>query len=121
MIKVTPIVIDFDGTICEHKFPDIGEPMPGVKEALETLKKSGFRIIVHTCRTASYWKDVLPGNQIKLVEGFMKYHKLPYDVIWTHDKPIGIAYIDDKAIRFDNNWKDIAEHIQNYTNKIVEG
>ena len=53
MIKVTPIVIDFDGTICEHKFPDIGEPMPGVKEALETLKKSGFRIIVHTCRTTS--------------------------------------------------------------------
>ena len=51
----------------------------------------------------------------------MKYNKLPYDVIWTQDKPIGIAYIDDKAIRFNNNWKDIAGHIQNYTNKIVEG
>ncbi len=34
---------------------------------------------------------------------------------------LALPYIDDKAIRFDNNWKDIAGHIQNYTNKIVEG
>ena len=120
MTTKTPIVIDFDGTICEHKFPDIGEPMPGVKEALETLKKAGYRVIIHSCRTASYWKNILPGNQPKLVEGFMKYHKLPYDTIWTPDKPIGVAYIDDKAIRFDNNWSDIAGNIQKYT-KRAEG
>ena len=118
MTERIPIVIDFDGTVCEHKFPDIGEPTPGVKEALETLKKSGFRIIIHTCRTASYWKNILPGNQIKMIEGFMKYHKLPYDTIWTPNKPIGVAYIDDKAVRFDNNWKDIIENIQDYTKKI---
>lgn len=114
MIQKTPIVIDFDGTICEHKFPDIGEPTPDVREALETLKKAGYRIIIHTCRTASYWKGIIPGNQPKLIEGFMKYHKLPYDTIWMPDKPIGVAYIDDKAIRFDNNWKAITENIQNY-------
>ena len=60
MIQKTPIVIDFDGTICEHKFPDIGEPTPDVREALETLKKAGYRIIIHTCRTASYWKGIIP-------------------------------------------------------------
>jgi len=32
-------------------------------------------------------------------------------------KPIGVAYIDDKAIRFDNNWKDITENILNYSKK----
>ena len=74
MIQKTPIVIDFDGTICEHKFPDIGEPTPDVREALETLKKAGYRIIIHTCRTGSYWKGIIPGNQPKLIEGFMKYH-----------------------------------------------
>ena len=47
----------------------------------------------------------------------MKYHKLPYDTIWMPDKPIGVAYIDDKAIRFDNNWKAITENIQNYSKK----
>ena len=45
----------------------------------------------------------------------MKYHKLPYDTIWMPYKPIGVAYIDDTAIRFGNNWKAIVENIQNYT------
>ncbi len=114
MIQKTPIVIDFDGTICEHKFPDIGEPTPGVKEALETLRTAGFHIIIHTCRTASYWKGKIPSNQPKLIEGFMKYHKLPYDMIWAPDKPVAFAYIDDKAVRFNNNWKEITDNIQNY-------
>jgi hydroxymethylpyrimidine pyrophosphatase-like HAD family hydrolase len=117
MAEKKSIVIDFDGTICEHKFPDIGDLTPGVKEALETLKKAGYKLIIHTCRTASYWKNILPANQTKLVEGFMKYHKLPYDTIWAPDKPIGIAYIDDKAIRFDNNWSEITEQIQNYAKR----
>ena len=69
MMEKTSIVIDFDGAICEHKFPDIGEPTPDVGEALETLKKAGYRIIIHTCRTASYWKGIIPSNQPKLIEG----------------------------------------------------
>ncbi|HHT9116686.1 MAG: hypothetical protein HY607_01455 [Planctomycetes bacterium] len=51
MMEKTSIVIDFDGAICEYKFPDIGEPTPDVGEALETLKKAGYRIIIRTCRT----------------------------------------------------------------------
>ena len=98
MPKKTPIVIDFDGTICEHKFPDIGEPTPRVKEALETLKNAGLQIIIHTCRTASYWKGLIPNNQPKINEGFMKYHKLPYDTLWIPDKPIDVAYINDKVV-----------------------
>ena len=115
MVEKTPIVIDFDGTICEHKFPDIGEPNAWRKRGAGNFKEAGYRIIIHTCRTASYWKGIIPGNQPKLIEGFMKYHKLPYDTIWMPDQPIGVAYIDDKAIRFENNWKAIVENIQNYT------
>lgn len=94
--------------------------MPGVREALETLKTAGYRVIIHSCRTSSHWKNILPGNQPKLIEGFMKYYKLPYETIWTPDKPIAAAYIDDKAIRYDNNWPDIVESIQKYT-KRAEG
>jgi len=60
---------------------------------LETLKNAGFQIIIHTCRTASYWKGLIPNNQPKINDGFMKYHKLPYDTLWIPDKPIGVAYI----------------------------
>jgi hypothetical protein len=39
MKKKPSIVVDFDGVICEHRFPDVGEPTEGVQEALNTLKK----------------------------------------------------------------------------------
>ncbi len=39
MKKQQSIVVDFDGVICEHRFPDVGEPSEGVQEALNTLKK----------------------------------------------------------------------------------
>jgi hypothetical protein len=38
MKKQQSIVVDFDGVICEHRFPDVGEPSEGVQEALNTLK-----------------------------------------------------------------------------------
>ena len=43
------ILIDFDGTIVEHKFPEIGLPMHRAFEVLKKLKDKYF-IILWTCR-----------------------------------------------------------------------
>ncbi len=102
------IVIDFDGTIADDVFPDVGNPQEGVVEALNTLKEAGFEIIIHSCRTGSYFKDALDEDQFERIEDFMNYYNMPFDRIWVPDKPIASAYIDDKAIRYRNNWKDIA-------------
>ncbi len=40
MKKQQSIVVDFDGVICEHRFPDAGEPSERVQEALNTLRKA---------------------------------------------------------------------------------
>ena len=45
----------------------------------------------------------------------MKYHKLPYDTIWTPDKPISVAYIDDKA----SIWRTIGKLLQKIS-KIIQ-
>jgi histidinol phosphatase-like enzyme len=52
MSKSPSLVIDFDGVICEHRFPDVGEPTENVRDALRTLKKAGYRIVIHSCRTS---------------------------------------------------------------------
>lgn len=44
------LLIDFDGTIVEHKFPEIGEPMPNAIRVLKKLQNAGHRMILHTCR-----------------------------------------------------------------------
>ncbi|HHT23153.1 MAG TPA: hypothetical protein GXZ87_07580 [Bacteroidales bacterium] len=45
------IAVDFDGTIVENRYPEIGEFRPGAVEALRKLKRDGYQLILWTCRT----------------------------------------------------------------------
>lgn len=45
--------IDFDGTIVEHFFPRIGEPLPLAFEVLKEMKAAGWKLILWTCRENS--------------------------------------------------------------------
>jgi predicted phosphatase len=107
-------IIDFDGTLCKFEFPDVGPIEPNVKEALETLKKAGWIIKIHSCRTAKYWgNDYERTQHITMIKHFMRLNKLPYDeLILTMDKPIADVYIDDRAIRYENNWLEIAKRLK---------
>jgi len=44
------IAIDFDGTIVEHAFPAIGNPLPNAFEVMKTLQDAGHELILNTCR-----------------------------------------------------------------------
>ncbi len=44
------LLIDFDGTVVEHKFPKIGKPLPQAFEVLKELQKEGWKLILWTCR-----------------------------------------------------------------------
>jgi len=60
---------------------------------------------------------LLVGDQLERIKDYMKYYKLPFDKIWEPDKPIGIAYIDDKSITFKNNWDEIADKLLSRSKK----
>ena len=112
------IVVDLDGTICEHRYPAFGEPIAGAKEALLRLKAAGFWIVIHTVRTSSAWQAAeayAPEvNSPEAVSAFLQHHEIPYDEIWMHDKPMAVAYIDDCGWRLtgnrsESNWHEIAD------------
>lgn len=42
------IAVDFDGTLCENKWPEIGEPKKGVIEYLKERRKNGAKLILWT-------------------------------------------------------------------------
>lgn|ERR1035437_522198 len=97
------VAVDFDGVCHDYKNPiegkRMGKPIEGTKEALESIRRKGYKIIIF-----SVW-----GNQPKVIKDFMKYYDLPYDLI-TNIKPNSEFFIDDKAIRFlnwDQTLKDI--------------
>lgn len=48
------IAVDFDGTIVENAYPEIGEPLPGAIETLQAWKQRGHTIIINSCRAGAY-------------------------------------------------------------------
>jgi len=48
------IAVDFDGTIVEHKFPEVGEEIPSAIRVLKKLQQEGNIIIIWTCRCYPY-------------------------------------------------------------------
>ena len=44
------IAVDFDGTLCENKYPEVGEPRRNVIDYVKTRREHGDKIILWTCR-----------------------------------------------------------------------
>jgi hydroxymethylpyrimidine pyrophosphatase-like HAD family hydrolase len=44
------IAIDFDGTLVEHKYPEIGKEIPFAFETLRRLQQDKHRLILWTVR-----------------------------------------------------------------------
>ncbi len=44
------IAVDFDGTLCTNRYPDIGEPIQEVIDKLLEEQKNGAKLILWTCR-----------------------------------------------------------------------
>ena len=53
------IAVDFDGTLCENKWPEIGEPNWELIHYLREQKEQGARIILWTCREGQEAMDAV--------------------------------------------------------------
>lgn len=51
--------IDFDGTLCENKFPDIGKPNKKLIQFLIKERKNGHELILYTMREGDTLCDAL--------------------------------------------------------------
>lgn len=53
------IAVDFDGTLCQSAYPEIGEPIPYSILYVTRAKAAGNILILHTCRNGKYLDDAL--------------------------------------------------------------
>lgn len=53
------IAVDFDGTICENAYPEIGEPHWKIINSLILEQSKGTKIILWTCRQEQYLEDAI--------------------------------------------------------------
>lgn len=53
------IAVDFDGTIVEHKYPEIGKEIPFAIETLKRLKSKNYKLILWTAREGKLLEDAV--------------------------------------------------------------
>lgn len=99
--KYTIYAVDFDGTLCESVFPEIGEPNISLINHLIKRKKQGNKLILWTCRV---------GERLQEAVEWCKLHGLEFDAVnknlpemiehWGNEtrKVFADVYIDDKAV-----------------------
>ncbi len=97
------ICVDFDGTIVDHRYPEIGEPVPMAIKWLLRLQSSGARIILFTMRSDSAKTGNLLSNAVKYLEGngikLYGINSNPDQKEWTSSpKAYANVYIDDLAL-----------------------
>lgn len=53
------IAVDFDGCLCENRYPEIGKAYQGVINKLVELRRDGAKLILWTCRCGEWLDDAV--------------------------------------------------------------
>ena len=108
------IAVDFDGTLCEHKFPEIGEPNAELFDCIKKLKKEGWKIILWTCRSGEYLRKAIAWCEERGLTFDAVNEDLPSikDSVFGREKSCKVYatfYVDDRNININQfiNGKDI--------------
>ena len=92
------IGIDFDGTMVEHKYPKLGEPIDEALEVVHDLMKAGHKIILYTMRSREGLAEAVEYLEEEGVELYgVNDNKTQH--YWTKSPKIFCnIYIDDAAL-----------------------
>lgn len=93
--------IDFDGTLCEDKFPHIGNKIESTVNIVKQLKRQDNKIILWTCRTGKYLEDAVQWCRNRGIEfDAINENLKEIQMKWGSDtrKIYCDYYLDDKNI-----------------------
>lgn len=108
------LLVDFDATL----FPwaplyQDNPPIPGAVYAMKALRDAGFELQIFSSRLSRTWLMAAKESYAKNIDHMSKLlnrYDIPFDGFATEKIP-ALAYIDDRAIEFKNNWKQIADRL----------
>ena len=103
------IAVDFDGTITEHQYPEIGKEKLFAFQTLKELEKRGARLILWTFRTGKELNDAVEYCKKNGIEFYAVNKNYPEEVMdeSVSRKINADIYIDDKNIGGFPGWSEV--------------
>ncbi|MEA3445426.1 MAG: hydrolase [Bacteroidota bacterium] len=103
------IAVDFDGTIVEHKYPEIGEELLFAFETLKQLQKQGHQLILWTYRAGDYLDEAVEYCRENGVEFYAANKNYPEEVFddSISRKVDADVFIDDRNVGGFPGWSKI--------------
>ena len=109
------IAVDFDGTIVEHRYPDIGKELPFAIETLCKLAKEGHRLILWTVREGQLLEDAIEFCRSKGLEFYAVNRDYPEEEQGSNAhytrKLKADLWIDDRNLGGLPDWGTIYEMV----------
>jgi hypothetical protein len=117
------IAVDFDGTIVEHKYPEIGKVMLFAFETLKQLQKQGHELILWTSRHGKELNEAIEFCARHGVEFYAVNSHFPGEEFVEGEssrKIVADVYIDDRIPGGFQGWSKIWELINSDSNALIE-
>jgi hydroxymethylpyrimidine pyrophosphatase-like HAD family hydrolase len=108
------IAVDFDGTIVDNKYPEIGKPKLFAVETLKKLQEDGHRLILWTYRTGDKLEEAVEFCEQRGIEFYTVNKSYPEEV---YDKSISRKiladiFIDDRNLGGMWGWGEIYQRLK---------
>ncbi len=103
------IAVDFDGTVVDHRFPNVGPSLDGAVDTLKALLSRGHKIILWTMRSGKHLEDAVSWYAKNGIELYGIQRNPTQDSWTTSPKCYAQLYIDDAAFGaplMQNNFMD---------------
>ena len=91
------VAVDFDGTVVDHCYPQIGATVPSSLKTIKDMIRLGYKIILYTMRSDAKLFEAVEWYRINGIELYAA-QKHPTQSEWTNsNKCYADLYIDDAA------------------------
>lgn len=117
------IAVDFDGTIVEHKYPQIGKEILFAFETLRALQKQKHQLILWTYRSGKELDEAVDfcrQNGVEFYAVNKSYPEEEFDEDYMSRKIDADIYIDDRNIGGLVSWGEIYQMLNPHENPSME-
>lgn len=108
------IAVDFDGTIVEHKYPEIGEELLFAVETIKELQRRQHLIVLWTFRSGKYLDEAVEFCRKRGLEFYAVNKNFPEEAFDMNQSPKINAdlYIDDRNLGGFPGWNVVLDMIK---------